>query len=94
MRTASATSASLIEHRNLSCLPAIGWKSTRSFRRFRIIGTLLGVLTASVAFNAMALLGLNTYYQYLFQGALLIVAVGVGVGAGPARRGPIAGCND
>jgi ribose transport system permease protein len=26
----------------------------------------------------MAPLGLNTYYQYLFQGALLILAVGVG----------------
>jgi ribose transport system permease protein len=46
--------------------------------QFHIIGTLLGVLTVSVGFNAMALLGLNTYYQYLFQGALLIFAVGVG----------------
>jgi ribose transport system permease protein len=46
--------------------------------KFHIVGTLLGVLTVSVGFNAMALLGLNTYYQYLFQGALLIFAVGVG----------------
>jgi ribose transport system permease protein len=46
--------------------------------QFHIVGTMLGVLTVSVGFNAMALLGLNTYYQYLFQGALLILAVGVG----------------
>jgi ribose transport system permease protein len=46
--------------------------------QFHVIGTLLGVLTVSVGFNAMAILGLNTYYQYLFQGALLIFAVGVG----------------
>jgi ribose transport system permease protein len=46
--------------------------------QFHIVGTMLGVLTVSVGFNAMALLGLNTYYQYLFQGTLLIFAVGVG----------------
>jgi ribose transport system permease protein len=46
--------------------------------QFHIVGTLLGVLTVSVAFNAIALLGLNTYYEYLFQGSLLILAVGVG----------------
>jgi len=46
--------------------------------QFHIIGTLLGVLTVAVGFNAMAILGLDTYYQYLFQGALLIFAVGVG----------------
>ena len=46
--------------------------------QFHIVGTMLGVLTVSVGFNAMAILGLNTYYQYLFQGALLIFAVGVG----------------
>jgi ribose transport system permease protein len=46
--------------------------------QFHVVGTLLGVLTVSVGFNAMAILGLNTYYQYLFQGALLIFAVGIG----------------
>jgi hypothetical protein len=30
-----------------------GWKSIGSFRRFHNIGTLLGVLTVSVAFNAI-----------------------------------------
>lgn len=46
--------------------------------QFHIVGTLIGVLTVSVGFNAMAILGLETYYQYLFQGTLLILAVGVG----------------
>jgi ribose transport system permease protein len=46
--------------------------------QFHIVGTMLGVLAVSVGFNAMAILGLNTYYQYLFQWAILIFAVGVG----------------
>jgi ribose transport system permease protein len=32
----------------------------------------------AVGFNAIAITGINTYYQYLFQGGLLIFAVGVG----------------
>jgi ribose transport system permease protein len=47
--------------------------------KFHIIGTLIGVLTVGVAFNAMAIAGSDTSLQYLFQGALLIVGVGVGV---------------
>jgi ribose transport system permease protein len=46
--------------------------------QFHIVGTLIGVFTVAVGFNAMAILGLETYYQYLFQGGLLILAVGVG----------------
>ena len=49
--------------------------------QFHIVGTLIGVLTVSVGFNAMAILGLQTYYQYLFQGILLILGVGVGTTA-------------
>ena len=52
---------------------------------FHILGTLIGVITVSVGFNAIALIGLETYYQYLFQGLLLIV--GVGVGSMARRRG-------
>ncbi|MCX2748073.1 ABC transporter permease [Arthrobacter sp. MI7-26] len=47
--------------------------------KFHIVGTLIGVLTVGVAFNAMAIAGSDTSLQYLFQGALLIVGVGVGV---------------
>jgi ribose transport system permease protein len=50
--------------------------------QFHIVGTLVGVLTVAVGFSAITLLRLSTYYQYLFQGALLIVGVGVGTLAG------------
>lgn len=46
--------------------------------QFHILGTLTGVITVSVGFNAIALLGIQTYWQYLFQGLLLILGVGVG----------------
>jgi len=46
--------------------------------QFHIIGTLVGVITVAVGFNAIALIGLSTYWQYLFQGGLLILGVGVG----------------
>ena len=46
--------------------------------QFHIVGTLIGVVTIGVGFNAIALIGLATYYQFLFQGALLLAGVGVG----------------
>lgn len=46
--------------------------------QFHIVGTLVGVITVAVGFNAIALIGMETYYQYLFQGLLLIIGVGVG----------------
>lgn len=46
--------------------------------QFHVLGTIVGVLTVSVGFNAIALLGVETYWQYLFQGVVLIVGVGVG----------------
>jgi ribose transport system permease protein len=46
--------------------------------QFHIIGTLVGIITVAIAFNFMALSGAPTFYQYLFQGALLIIGVGVG----------------
>ena len=46
--------------------------------QFHIIGTIVGIVTVAVAFNFMALSGAPTFYQYLFQGALLIIGVGVG----------------
>lgn len=45
---------------------------------FHVIGTLVGVITISVGFNSLSLIGMPTYSQYLFQGLLLIVGVGVG----------------
>jgi len=46
--------------------------------QFHILGTIVGVLTIGIGFNAIALIGLATYYQFLFQGALLLAGVGVG----------------
>lgn len=46
--------------------------------QFHILGTIVGVITVAVGFNAIALLGMETYWQYLFQGIVLIVGVGVG----------------
>lgn len=46
--------------------------------QFHIVGTLVGVITVAVGFDAIALIGLSTYWQYLFQGGLLILGVGVG----------------
>lgn len=42
---------------------------------FHIVGTLIGVLLVGVAFNGLGILGAPTFYQYVFQGALLVVAV-------------------
>jgi ribose transport system permease protein len=43
--------------------------------QFHIVGTLVGVITVSVGFNGLALVGVPSFVQFLFQGLLLIVAV-------------------
>ncbi len=43
--------------------------------QFHIVGTLVGVLTVQVGFNGLALIGVPSYVQFLFQGLLLIAAV-------------------
>ena len=43
--------------------------------QFHIIGTLVGVLTVAVGFNGLALTGVPSYTQFLFQGLVLIAAV-------------------
>lgn len=44
---------------------------------FHVLGTLLGVLTINIGGNGLAIHGVNASAQYLFQGALLIAAVGM-----------------
>jgi ribose transport system permease protein len=39
------------------------------------LGTFIGVLTVSVGFNGLAILGAPTFMQFVFSGALLILAV-------------------
>ena len=44
---------------------------------FHILGTLIGGLIIAVGFNGLAIFGAPTFYQYVFQGASLILAVGL-----------------
>jgi len=44
---------------------------------FHILGTVFGGLIIAVGFNGLAIFGAPTFYQYVFQGAILIVAVGL-----------------
>jgi len=43
--------------------------------QFHILGTLVGVVTVAVGFNGLALVGVPSFVQFLFQGILLIAAV-------------------
>jgi ribose transport system permease protein len=43
--------------------------------QFHIVGTIVGVLTVAVGFNGLALIGVPSYFQFFFQGVLLIAAV-------------------
>lgn len=42
---------------------------------FHILGTFIGVLIIGVAFNGLAIFGAPTFYQYIFQGGILVCAV-------------------
>lgn len=42
---------------------------------FNIIGTLVGVLVVNIGFNGLSLLGTPTFWQYIFKGGILILAV-------------------
>ena len=44
---------------------------------FHILGTVVGVLILTVAFNGLAQLGVETYWQDIAQGAILIFAVSI-----------------
>jgi ribose transport system permease protein len=44
---------------------------------FHILGTIIGVITVGVGFNGLAIIGAATFYQYVFNGGLLILAVAV-----------------
>ena len=41
-----------------------------------LVGTVLGVVLLGVISNAMDLLGINSFYQQIVQGALILIAVG------------------
>jgi ribose transport system permease protein len=43
--------------------------------RFHILGTVIGVLLIGVINNGLSILGVETFWQYIVQGALLILAL-------------------
>lgn len=43
--------------------------------RFHIVGTLVGVLIVNIGFNGLSLLGTPTFWQYVFKGGILVLAV-------------------
>lgn len=44
---------------------------------FHILGTLVGVLILAVGFNGLSIFGAPTYFQPIFKGGVLILAVGL-----------------
>jgi len=44
---------------------------------FHIFGTFIGVLIIAIGFNGLAIFGAPTWTQFVFQGAILIIAVGL-----------------
>jgi ribose transport system permease protein len=44
---------------------------------FHILGTLVGVLVLAVGFNGLSIFGAPTYFQPIFKGGVLILAVGL-----------------
>jgi ribose transport system permease protein len=53
---------------------------------FHILGTFIGVLIISIGFNGLSIFGMPTYYQYIFNGGVLVVAVGLSTIARRAAR--------
>lgn len=43
--------------------------------QFHILGTVVGVVTVATGFNGLAIIGVPTFAQFLFQGLVLIAAV-------------------
>jgi ribose transport system permease protein len=48
--------------------------------QFHILGTLVGGVTVATGFNGLALIGVPSFVQFLFQGLLLIAAVALSSG--------------
>jgi ribose transport system permease protein len=44
---------------------------------FHVLGTLIGALIIAFGFNGLSIFGAPTFPQYVFQGAILIIAVGL-----------------
>ena len=44
---------------------------------FHVFGTFIGVLIIAFGFNGLNIFGAPTYSQYILQGAILVLAVGL-----------------
>lgn len=53
---------------------------------FHIVGTLIGVLFIAIGFNGLALLGAATFWQGIFKGSVLVIAVSMSTVAGRWAR--------
>jgi ribose transport system permease protein len=42
---------------------------------FHVVGTFIGVFIIGIGFNGLAIFGVPTYFQYIFQGVILVGAV-------------------
>jgi ribose transport system permease protein len=42
---------------------------------FHILGTIIGVIIIGIGFNGLAIFGVPTFFQYIFQGVILVGAV-------------------
>jgi ribose transport system permease protein len=54
---------------------------------FHVLGTLFGVIFIAIGFNGLALIGAQTYWQFLFKGSVLIAAVALSTVARRLARG-------
>lgn len=54
---------------------------------FHILGTFIGVLTVAIGFNGLALMGVASSVQFLFQGGLLVAAVALSTVARRLTKG-------
>jgi ribose transport system permease protein len=43
--------------------------------QFHILGTLIGVLVVNIGFNGLSQFGTPTFWQYIFKGGILVIAV-------------------
>jgi len=49
--------------------------ATLSDGKFHIVGTFFGVLIIGIGLNGLAIMGVPTFFQYIFQGVILVGAV-------------------
>ena len=54
-----------------------GVYATGTDGEFHVLGTFIGVLIIAIGFNGLAIFGAPTWTQFVFQGAILILAVGL-----------------